>query len=202
MEANDGTKWVIQNSAKITGYASRLQKNAPYEAKDYMQEAYIASLKAYKRVPDTSNELFRRTFWGIFKQAIIEIVPKPDMTDSKRRVRSNESMSIPSYACVSDDNVLHSIQETKEHEVDFCKFFFMWVRPALSDQESIVFHLRFGLGTEGVLPENEIAEKIGVSRRRVRTLLKNSIYKIAKLSEETDAKKILLVMIKTMKESF
>ena len=103
MEANEGARWVIQNSNVITAYANRFLKSAPYEMRDYMQEAFIASLKAYKQFPNTTEDTFRRAFWRLFKDAITETVPRPDKTSSPRRVRSNESMSIPSSVCISDD---------------------------------------------------------------------------------------------------
>ena len=63
-------------------------------------------------------------------------------------------------------------------------------------------NLLLGLGNEGALSENEIAEKLGVSRTRVRGLLTRSINKTVKLSKEADTKKILLMMINSMKEYF
>ena len=202
MEANEGARWVIQNSNVITAYANRFLKSAPYEMRDYMQEAFIASLKAYKQFPNTTEDTFRRAFWRLFKDAITETVPRPDKTSSPRRVRSNESMSIPSSVCISDDDGFGSIQGAKEHEADLSRFIFIWLRPALTEQESIAMNLLLGLGNEGALSENEIAEKLGVSRTRVRGLLTRSINKTVKLSKEADTKKILLMMINSMKEYF
>ena len=202
MESDVVIGWVIHNGSIIEAYAYRLRENAPYEERDYMQEAFIAGLKAYKIFPDTAGEPFRQAFWRIFKDALIEIIPIPKQNNGNKRIRSNESMSIPSRYCEYDETVLNEIPDYCERKTDYCEFVFWWARPSLTSQEAAVLSLSLGLGREGSLSVRSIAKEKGLKTRRVRELLGSSLGKIINQIEETNGSEFFKFIFTAMQESY
>jgi DNA-binding CsgD family transcriptional regulator len=210
MEPHVTVEWVKQNKKTIESKMRRRMIFAPYSMEEYMQEAFIASLIAFRQYPDTSSSVFRQAFWRNFKDAVAEMVPRPpklhDPSKSirKRRISNKESKSIPCTACNYNDDgaCLEEIAIPDDIKYDYRNLLYTWVRPALTEKEARVLYLSLGLDNEITLSERDISKLLKVSRRSVRDLLENSLTKFNNLLQEKQNKKILLMFIKDYKHEF
>ncbi len=181
MEPDAAIGWVTKSKV-IASHARRLESISAYEARDYMQNAVMAALKAIRRSPDTNSEEFRKTFWGIFNQ-------------------QNRSRSIPTTRCTSDEVELFGIYDSREPRVDYCRIIYQWGAPALSVKEAQVLKLALGLERDGKLSERAIAATLKISQKRTHQLLTSAVTKIIALIEDGDTKYMLRILFDAIKDS-
>lgn len=160
--------WVNSIRKEIAGKVWVYRKYAPYDLDDYLQDAYESAVIAAKICPRIGDELYRRIFWRLFKDAIAEIVPWPE----GMQTRTNLSMSVPlslyadldEQADLTDGNLSDDPKDLEEMYQEFSA--------SLTERQSEILFLRLGLSDRGRLSHADIAKTLNLDRSTVRLHLK------------------------------
>lgn len=155
-------EWVEVNRQKILGWARPRMKASGYEEGDFIQEAYIAAYQALEVIERKGDpKLFERCFWTLYKfkraGALLNGASRfakarddfPDLTvDAETANKSSNGKQL-------DDVITASLS-------------------AMTPREREVWSHLLGRNG-GVLQITEIAEKMGVTPRRVLQIRKSGL---------------------------
>ena len=203
MNSDAAIKWVQDNEQIIRGYLWKMQTQSlsPYDDNDFLQDAYIVALKTIKVVHDASSTRFGQVFWNKFKTAIGETVPKFCRDETKRRIRSSESQSVPSSFYIEINDVTELLEIIKgECHITHRSIVFTWISPALTHDEQKMLGLYAGFEPEGTMSIREIAEKLKTPRTTVRYRLTSAQKKINSLLRDESHKRNLQIILKLLNE--
>lgn len=202
MTIEDAIRWVDANKAMIRDRAKDYSKYAPYDIEDYIQDAYQAAVEAVHFCQRNPGLKFDGVFKTIFRRNIARTTPLPE--EARKEVFINKmerqkkdatkiplrsgsrSESLPLHYQV--DVPLESFPQKKNRQkINIERVYDQHVRPLLSKQEAKVMDMVLGFTMEGTFSPEEIASKLGVTRRSVRTYA-DRVIKKAKLINLDDAK--------------
>jgi len=201
-------RWVDEHKGLILKRARAYYvKHAPYDADDYVQDAYAAAIEAVAVINQNPRLQFDGVFRNIFYRNIAKVIPwEEGDRESNRERRANDpkykemceqkglkakglkekpvrpsgeaSMSFRSSRRV--DLPLELLPQKKRSKKINIENVYMTVKDKLSPREREVMELSLGLTRSGELSPNEIAKKLGISRMTVRTLESRALEKLSK----------------------
>ena len=174
MDFMAATEWVKKNESVIKGRTRHYLKFTPYEASDFLQEAYESALIAALRCQGKDLP-FDTTFWTVFKDRISVLIPNPETNYG--------SNSIPSNLCSADTDAIDAPQ-ADDHDGPDIEAIFKAVSSHLKNREQQTLSLSLGMTDEGRLSTYEIAKIFGCSDFNVRQTLNRAFTRLKRLVED------------------
>ena len=155
-------EWTETNRRKILGWARARMKASGYEEDDFIQEAYLAAYQAFEVVEQKRKpKLFERCFWVLYKFKRAGAL----LNDASRFAKAREDF--PDLSA-SDENAAESSSEKALDDIIGASL------SAMTSREREVWNHLLGQH-RGVLQITEIAEKMGVTPRRVLQIRKSGL---------------------------
>lgn len=166
-------EWVEVNRQKILGWARPRMKASGYEEDDFIQEAYLAAYQALEVIEQKGEpKLFERCFWVLYKHKRAGALLNGASRFAKGRDDFPDQATIP-------ENETESPNGTQLDDIISASLSAMTPR-----EREVWSHL---LGRNGgVLQITEIAEKMGVTPRRVLQIRKSGLRRAREYYEENN----------------
>lgn len=188
MTAEDAIRWVDDNKGLIDRMAGEYVKYAPYDLLDYRQDAYTAALETQGICQKNPALSFGGVFRKCFKRRVARVTPiteeslqrgrdkralkkglPPHQPDEEKKKKYQDYRNSHSFPLDSQWDVpLETLSAPKCNQIDVAKVFESKVQHLCSRRERVVMELALGLTMDGSLSSEEIAERLGISRRSVR----------------------------------
>ncbi len=172
MDFMGAADWVRNHEEKIRRKFRRYLKFSPYEARDYLQEAYLSAFVAVKR-SNWKGIPFEAAFWVIFTERMGKMTPN-------RKYRSSGSQSVPSHLCLIEIGTVVIAQEEMKDIPDI-EAIYQKISCYLTIREKRVLCLALGITYEGNLSNYEIAGLLGCKESNVRDAIKKALDRIEEL---------------------
>lgn len=155
-------EWVEENKQKILGWARPKMKASGYEEDDFIQEAYLAAYQALEVVERKGDpKLFERCFWVLYKFKRAGAL----LNGASRFAKGRDDF--PDLAASAEN-------ETESANGNQIDDIITESLSAMTPKERKVWNYLLGRNG-GALQITEIAEKMGVTPRRVLQIRKSGL---------------------------
>jgi DNA-binding CsgD family transcriptional regulator len=171
MDFMTAIEWVGKSGKRIRRKIKTYRIYAPYEDKDFLQEAYLSALLAVHRSAG-KGIAFEAAFWTIFTERLGKMTPNSESNSG--------SNSIPSHLCDTEIESIDIAWSEPCLEPDIEAIYFKLNR-YLTRREQLVLRLALGITHVGRLSNYEIASHLGCRESNVRDALNRALDRVRDL---------------------
>lgn len=176
MDFRQAVEWVKENEPAIKGYIAKYRIFSPYEESDYLQEAAEAAIVASIRSRE-KKLMFEATFWKVFRNQISVITPSPGAL-------THGSNSVPSHLCHDDLSVVSDTFQIISEKNPDIENIYQEISCHLTVKEQEILSMKLGLGHNGKLSNQEIANQLGCVVSNIRDTVNRALARIKSLIEK------------------
>ncbi len=190
-------QWVDANKRSVIGYSRKYRAYSPYGEDDFLQEAYIASIKAGQIYPFGTPQ-FYEAFWRLYSNATwYNLATNPSVGDVLTRCSSSKNKKTPDVNMRQPvqfeefDETVHSFTTNRSYEplteprpTDLHRTFVMLTKHLLKNQKDVFITV---LGLSGdccALNYVEAASALGKNKSDVFKIFENACRRIKRLIGE------------------
>jgi len=171
MDFMTAIEWVGKSEKRIRRKIETYRIYAPYEDKDFLQEAYLSALLAVYRSAG-KGIAFEAAFWTIFTERLGKMTPNSESNSG--------SNSIPSHLCDTEIESVDIAWSEPCLEPDIEAIYFKLSR-YLTRREQRVMRLALGITYMGRLSYYEIASHLVCGESNVRDAFDRALDRIREL---------------------
>jgi DNA-directed RNA polymerase specialized sigma24 family protein len=167
--------WVTANKRCLLRRARRYLRYAPYDLEDFLQEAFLAAIEAF-RIRQAKGDLatpFPAYFWVLYKARLASVVPFP--TSAKKGASCR---SIPGTWAVPAEDVLENIPSPhSDPSVDLPPLAIASLR-ACTPRARTALMLHLGFGDQGRMTPGDIGRELGISRQAATQAIHTALHQV------------------------